>query len=95
VAAVIAAFGIVLAALYILLPIQRALHGPTTEGNESLTDLNLREKVAIAPVLAVILVLGFYPSPLLNVINPAAAHTVAKAGYTDPLPSIDSKGVSK
>lgn len=92
VAAVIGTFGIVLAALYILIPVQRALHGPITPGNESLPDLNLREKIAIAPVLAVILALGFYPSPLLNVINPAAAHTIAKAGFTDPAPSIDGKG---
>ncbi|MEY4735419.1 MAG: hypothetical protein RL428_754, partial [Actinomycetota bacterium] len=48
VAAVIATFGIVLAALYILIPVQRALHGPTTPGNENLPDLNLREKIAIA-----------------------------------------------
>ena len=91
VAAVIGAFGIVLAALYILIPIQRSLHGPTTPGNESLTDLNLREKIAIAPVIAVILVLGFYPSPLLNVINPASQHTIAKAGFSDPLPTINAK----
>ena len=91
VAAVIGAFGIVLAALYILIPIQRSLHGPTTPGNESLPDLNLREKFAIAPVVAVILVLGFYPSPLLNVINPASEHVIAKAGFSDPLPTIDAK----
>ena len=70
--AVIATFGIVLAALYILIPVQRALHGPTTPGNESLSDLNLREKIAIAPVIAVIVALGFFPAPLLNIINPAA-----------------------
>lgn len=91
VVAIIGTFGIVLAALYVLIPVQRALHGPVTPGNESLPDLNLREKIAIAPVLAVIVVLGFYPSPLLNVINPAAAHTIAQAGFTDPAPSIDGK----
>ena len=64
--AVIATFGIVLAALYILIPVQKALHGPTTPGNEALSDLNLREKIAIAPVIAIIVVLGFYPSPLLS-----------------------------
>jgi NADH-quinone oxidoreductase subunit M len=87
VAAVIATFGIVLAALYILIPVQKALHGPTTPGNENLTDLNLREKIAIAPVIAVIVVLGFYPSPLLSVINPASAHVIQSQGFTDPLPS--------
>jgi NADH-quinone oxidoreductase subunit M len=88
VAAVIATFGIVLAALYILIPVQRALHGPTTPGNENLSDLNLREKIAIAPVIAVIVVLGFYPSPLLKIINPAAAHVIAQQGFTDPAPTI-------
>ncbi len=87
VAAVIATFGIVLAALYILIPVQKALHGPTTPGNENLSDLNLREKIAIAPVVAVIVALGFYPSPLLNIINPASAHVIESAGFTDPAPT--------
>ena len=87
VAAVIATFGIVLAALYILIPVQKALHGPTAPGNESLPDLNLREKIAIAPVVAVIVAFGFYPSPLLNIINPASAHVIESAGFTDPAPT--------
>jgi NADH-quinone oxidoreductase subunit M len=89
--AVIATFGIVLAALYILIPVQKALHGPTTAGNENLKDLNLREKIAIAPVVAIIVVLGFYPSPLLKVINPAASHVISQMGYTDPAPTIGDK----
>jgi NADH-quinone oxidoreductase subunit M len=91
VAAILATFGIVLAALYILIPVQKALHGPTTPGNENLPDLNLREKIAIAPVIAVIVALGFYPAPLLNVINPASAHVLEMQGFTDPTPS-DSAG---
>jgi NADH-quinone oxidoreductase subunit M len=87
VAAILATFGIVLAALYILIPVQRALHGPTTPGNENLPDLNLREKIAIAPVVAVIVAFGFYPAPLLNIINPAAAHVLETAGFTDPAPT--------
>jgi NADH-quinone oxidoreductase subunit M len=88
VAAVIATFGIVLAALYILIPVQRALHGPTTPGNEELPDLTLREKIAIAPVIAVIVALGFYPSPLLKIINPAVATVISQQGFTDPAPTI-------
>ena len=88
VAAVIATFGIVLAALYILIPVQRALHGPTTPGNENLSDLTLREKIAIAPVIAVIVILGFYPSPILKIINPAAANVISQQGFTDPAPTI-------
>jgi NADH-quinone oxidoreductase subunit M len=56
-----------------------------------LKDLNLREKLAIAPVIAIIVVLGFYPSPLLNVINPAAKNVVSQMGYTDPAPSNGGK----
>ena len=89
--AIIATFGIVLAALYILIPVQKALHGPTTPGNESLSDLNLREKIAIAPVIAIIVVLGFYPSPLLKVINPAASHVIAQLGFSDPVPTSGGK----
>lgn len=88
VAAVIATFGIVLAALYILIPVQRALHGPTTPGNENLSDLTLREKFAIAPVVVVIVVLGFYPSPLLKIINPAAQTVVSQQGFSDPAPTM-------
>ena len=91
VAAVIATFGIVLAALYVLIPVQRALHGPTTPGNENLADLNLREKLAIAPVIAVIVFLGFYPAPALNIINPAAAHVLSQIGFTDPVPTHGGK----
>ncbi|CAB4816947.1 unannotated protein [freshwater metagenome] len=91
VAAVIATFGIILAALYILIPVQRSLHGPTTAGNENLTDLNLREKIAIAPVIAVIIFLGFYPAPALNIINPAAAHVVSQMGFIDPAPTHGGK----
>ena len=89
--AIIATFGIVLAALYILIPVQKALHGPTTPGNEALSDLNLREKIAIAPVIAIIVVLGFYPSPLLKVINPAASHVISQMGFTDPAPTNGDK----
>jgi NADH-quinone oxidoreductase subunit M len=89
--AIIATFGIVLAALYILIPVQKALHGPTTPGNENLSDLNLREKIAIAPVMAIIIVLGFYPSPLLKTINPAASHVIAQLGFSDPVPTNGSK----
>jgi NADH-quinone oxidoreductase subunit M len=43
-------------------------------------------------VVAVILVLGFYPSPLLRVINPASVHSIAQVGFSDPLSSIEKAG---
>ena len=95
VAAIIATFGIVLAALYILIPVQKALHGPTTPGNENLSDLNLREKIAIAPVVAVIIALGFFPAPILNIINPAAEATISALGFSDPAPTTHAAGEHK
>ena len=85
VAAVIGTLGIVLAALYILIPIQKTLHGPITSGNENLKDLSLREKIAIAPVILIIVVMGFYPKPVLDIINPTAEKVVVNAGFTDPV----------
>jgi len=85
VAAVIGTLGIVLAALYILIPIQKTLHGPTTTGNENLKDLSLQEKIAIAPVILIIVVMGFYPKPVLDLINPTAEKVVVNAGFTDPI----------
>lgn len=80
--AIIGTIGIIFAALYILIPVQRALHGPTTPGNENLTDLTLREKVSIAPVIAIIIFFGFYPQLLLDVINPAASATLSALQIT-------------
>ena len=86
IAAIIGTTGIVLAALYVLITVQKALHGPTTPGNENLTDLGLREKIAIAPVILMLVFLGFYPKPVIDHINPATDHVMAQAGASDPLP---------
>ena len=86
VAAVFGTTGIVLAALYVLITVQRSLHGPTTPGNEEMTDLNLREKIAIAPVIAILVLMGLYSQPILNWINPSSHQTMQAAGYSDPLP---------
>jgi NADH-quinone oxidoreductase subunit M len=86
VAAIVGTTGIVLAALYVLITVQRSLHGPTTTGNENLTDLNLREKIAIAPVIAILVLMGFFPKPVLHWINPSSAQTMQAAGVSDPLP---------
>ena len=89
VAAIIGTLGIILAALYILIPIQKTLHGPVTPGNEKMTDLNVREKIAIAPVIAIIVVMGFYPKPVLDLINPTAEKVVTNAGFIDPVAEVN------
>ncbi|MFE1167745.1 NADH-quinone oxidoreductase subunit M [Nocardiopsis sp. NPDC058789] len=74
--AVIAALGVVLAALYILWMYQRTMTGPTPEKLSALPDLSGRETWAVAPLIALIIAFGVYPQPLLNVINPAVERTV-------------------
>ncbi|MEP6526821.1 MAG: NADH-quinone oxidoreductase subunit M [Nocardioidaceae bacterium] len=87
-AAVAATFGVILAALYILLLYQRTMTGPARESTSGITDLNIRERVALAPLLALILVLGFFPKPALDIITPAVNTTLDHVGVTDPAPTI-------
>ncbi len=85
-AAIIGTLGIVLAALYILILVQRTLHGPLQPGNEDTADLNWREKFALAPVIVALVLLGFYPKPAIHVIDPATSQIMAAAQVTDPTP---------
>ncbi len=89
--AVIATTGIVLAAAYVLWMVQRTTQGtlnPVLSGIEGMRrDLSLREKVVVAPLVALLLLLGFYPKPVTDVINPAVEATLADVGTTDPAPT--------
>jgi len=86
--AAFAVLGIVLAALYILLTYQRTMTGPTVPAVVGMKDLNLREIGALAPLLLLIVVLGFFPKPLTSIINPAVGHTLEQVGVTDPTPTV-------
>jgi NADH-quinone oxidoreductase subunit M len=88
VAAAFAVSGIVLAAIYILLMYQRTMTGPTRDEVKGMRDLGTREIVAVAPVLLLIVVLGFFPKPLLSVINPSVDHTMSQVDKTDPAPTV-------
>jgi NADH-quinone oxidoreductase subunit M len=95
-AAVVAALGIILAAVYILWWYQRSMNGPLVEGSEVVTDLRVREVLAIAPLVALIVALGFFPKPVLDVINPSVARTMSHVGQTDPKPPINvAEGTSQ
>ena len=90
VAAVLSVLGVVLAALYILLTYQRTMQGELRMPRHlagKMPDLRLREVLAIAPLLALMIFLGFYPKPLTDVINPAVDATMQDAGRTDPAPT--------
>jgi NADH-quinone oxidoreductase subunit M len=85
-----AVLGIVLAALYILLMYQRTMTGPARPENAGFRDLGGREIAALAPLLLLIVVLGFWPKPLLDVLNPTVHDTLSHVGKSDPTPSVDA-----
>jgi NADH-quinone oxidoreductase subunit M len=65
--AVLAALGVVLAAIYMLSLTQKMFFGPlSNEKNKTLSDLDVRETVALSPLLLLVFVVGFFPSILLN-----------------------------
>jgi NADH-quinone oxidoreductase subunit M len=81
-----AAFGVVLAAVYLLWPYKRVFHGePATEANRILPDLGVREIVTIAPMLVLLVVIGVYPRPFLDRIEPSAEKVIRQLNATvDP-----------
>ncbi len=85
------AFGVtalVLAAIYMLWLYQRVMTGPVAAGSEKITDLRAREMLVVAPLIALLLALGVYPKPVLELINPAVANTMTTIGQHDPAPRV-------
>jgi NADH-quinone oxidoreductase subunit M len=91
VATIIAVVGVVLAALYILLMYQRVMTGPKPDDPQvdgrPVADLNVREKLVAAPLIALFLILGFFPKPALDLLRPAVTTTLQHVGVTDPAPT--------
>ena len=87
-AASIATIGLVLAAIYVLWMYKRMMTGPKPDLREPVTDISLREKVVVAPILIAFLLLGFYPKPLLDTVNPAVQRVLTYVGASDPAPSV-------
>ena len=48
-------------------------------------DLSVREITVLTPLIIAILLLGFFPGPVLDVINPSVAATMVEVGLTDPV----------
>jgi NADH-quinone oxidoreductase subunit M len=74
--AAIAATALVLSAIYIMWMYQRMMTGPVSAESQKLGDLVPRELAVVVPLIALLLVLGIYPKPALDVINPAVGHTL-------------------
>ncbi len=88
--AILATAGTILAAVYILWMYQRTMNGPTKDEVRGMPDLRPRELWAVGPLVALIIVLGIYPKPVIDVINPAVRQTMAQVHARDPLPTVPS-----
>lgn len=100
---VVAATGVILAALYLLWAYQRVFHGEPDEDNRSFPELRWREAMTLLPFIAVIVFTGVYPKPMLERIEPAVhdliEHISDRTGYVEPQPAAvevdDSHGESE
>jgi NADH-quinone oxidoreductase subunit M len=71
-AAEVAVFGVVLGALYMMWAYERVMWGPITKAvNQTINDLSGREIAVMAPLIALILLMGLYPRPLLTRMEPS------------------------
>jgi len=85
---IVAATGVILAALYLLWAYQRVFHGEPDEANSSFAELTLREGVLMLVFIGLIGFTGLYPKPMLERIEPSVdklvAHVVSHSDYKAP-----------
>jgi NADH-quinone oxidoreductase subunit M len=62
--------------------------GPAQDYARAWRDLDKREAWVVAPLIAVIIALGFFPKPVLDVVNPAVARTMLQVQVSDPEPAV-------
>ncbi len=94
VAAVFATANIILAAVYILWMYQRVAGGPVRDQVAGMKDLKIRELLAVVPLIVLIVGVGVYPKPVLDIINPAVRVTMSQVHETDPVPAHPAPGYS-
>ena len=86
--AVVAAFGVILAAVYMLYAFQQSFTGIPKGVTEKLRDLNLREVAVVAPLLALSVFIGLYPKPIIDRVEPTMksliAHFEERTDYREP-----------
>jgi NADH-quinone oxidoreductase subunit M len=84
----LAATGLILGAVYMLWMFRRVIFGPLARPeNQKLQDLDARELVILAPIVALIVVMGMYPQPFLSRMKPSVDLTLKKIFAVHPAPS--------
>ncbi len=78
-AAILGTAGVVGGAVYLLWATQRTFHGPiTNDDNRVLKDLTPRERLVLAPLVVLIVVMGVWPRPFLDRMEPAVQNVVER-----------------
>ncbi|MEX0769603.1 MAG: NADH-quinone oxidoreductase subunit M [Balneolaceae bacterium] len=68
--------GIIITAAYILWTVQRVFLGEAPESYRNLPDLTAREMLSFVPLVILIILLGIYPSPAIELMNTSLSHLV-------------------
>jgi NADH-quinone oxidoreductase subunit M len=77
--ATIAALGVILGAVYMLLLVEKVFFGPIrNDHNRHLSDLSVREFLVLAPMIVLIVVMGVLPQPFLQPAKPAVDRLVRR-----------------
>ncbi|HEY7477265.1 MAG TPA: NADH-quinone oxidoreductase subunit M [Actinomycetota bacterium] len=84
---------VVLAAIYLLWSYQRIALGPVREDHRHLPDVTRREVVVLAPVLALLLVLGVYPSLITSDVDPSTERVIARVDPQGQTTDVGDVGV--
>ena len=66
---IISALGLIIGAAYILWMLQRVFLGPKNDKYDDLPDINARELFTLVPIGLLVLFLGIYPMPLLDLMR--------------------------
>jgi NADH-quinone oxidoreductase subunit M len=57
--------------VYLLWMFQRVMYGPVREAYRALPDLSRIEVACAAPLLALTVLLGVYPQPFIDIVQPS------------------------
>jgi NADH-quinone oxidoreductase subunit M len=93
---VVAASGVILAALYLLWAYQRVFHGEPDEENRGFSEIKPREGMVLGVIIALIVFLGVYPKPLVERVEPSVdaliEHIENRTGETVTEPELVEEG---
>jgi NADH-quinone oxidoreductase subunit M len=78
---VVAGLSIILSAIYTLNMIQRVFYGEPNNLTARVTDIRMNEKIVLCAIVVLILFVGVYPKPILDLTKETAEMILTKMNY--------------